>query len=417
MATAMFFRVSRHQDFSMFSFSQSAFRRKNGQAEKAGENMCGWWFCASLKTMIIVLKFENVTCKRLQRACNRLLRLVLPVLLLFVASLHPAFAGDTLDTVRERGYVRCGVDQTPGFARLDPDGNWQGFDVDFCRAVAAAVLGRADAARFFLMNSVHKFEAIRNSSVDIVLGMTTLTYQRDTGYEADFAGVTFYDAQGFLAWSSLGAKSVSDLANRKRHGNRPPRVCVLKQTTSEDNLKEFLKLGNLEMEVFPLTTIAGRRDAFLNRVCDMLSGDRGDLISTMSVLDGNGGSLVLFDDLISREPLGLVVNSGDQEWFDIVKWVTNLTKAAEAAGIDSGNAGKLTRDNVSPEVARMMGLEGELGLSLGLDHRWGYRVVSQVGNYGEIFERNLGQDSPLGLKRGLNALWRDGGLHYPMPFR
>ncbi|CCQ74137.1 amino acid ABC transporter substrate-binding protein [Magnetospira sp. QH-2] len=318
-------------------------------------------------------------------------------------------AADTLDDVRSRGFVVCGVAENhQGFARLGEGGQWEGIDVDFCRAVAAAVLGDAGSVQFHPLGPSTRFEALRSGEIDLLIRSTTWNLSRDADMPFHFAGVTYFDGQGFLALKSLGAEKIADLDHAS--------VCVAENTTTHQNIVDMSRRKTIAFDVHTFRSWEGQFKAFFNGRCDLISDDRSGLISLRHSLAPDPQAYVLLDDIISKEPLGPVVREDSPAWFDIVKWVVNAVIGAEELGVNSKNVDQMTKDPTSAEMARLLGVEGNLGQLLGLDAQWAKRVIAQVGNYGEVFARNLGEDSPLKTKRGLNRQWRDGGLLYAMPF-
>lgn len=320
----------------------------------------------------------------------------------------PARAGDVLDGVRDRAFVRCSIDNTPGFGAVGPDGRRAGMDVDFCRAVAAAVLGDAEAVELLRITTRHKFDALAKGEVDIVLGMTTWTLKRDTLRDANFAGVLYYDGQGFLAWRDLGATGIRSIGAVK--------VCAQAGTTGEANLRDFAEANKLPLTPLLFASSDERREAFLRRRCEVTTNDLSALAGFRAVTAPVPANLHLFPETISREPLGPLTANRDDAWHDIVKWTLNALILAEAKGVSSANATD-RRSGPDPEVRRLLGSDGDLGPALGLPDDWAFKAIVQVGNYGEIYDRHLGPDTALSIPRGLNALWTDGGLLYPPAFR
>ena len=328
---------------------------------------------------------------------------------LAVAIPKTGHAGAVLDDVRSRGFVRCSVDDTPGFGAVGPDGHRRGMEVDFCRAVAAAVIGDPDAIELLRITTANKFAALAAGEIDIALGMTTWTLTRDAGLAADFAGVMFYDGQGFMAWADTGADSLDDLSGT--------RICVQEGTTSAANVADYASANGLSLTPVLLASSDERRDAFMRRQCEVTTGDRSALATTRAALGiPIQSALIMLPEVISREPLGPVVREGDDEWLDIVRWTLFALIQAEDLGIDQAAvlSGDLPDD---PESRRLLGLDGGLGAALDLDPDWARRILASVGNYGDMFERHLGSGSPLGLDRGLNRSWRHGGLLYAPAFR
>lgn len=321
-----------------------------------------------------------------------------------------AWAGSTLSSVKERGFLRCGVrEEAVGLQYITEAGEWAGFFPDYCRAVAAAVLGRANAVDFVPVESGNRFETLGSGAIDILSTTATWTLRRDTSLKLDWAGVLYYDGQGFLAHKSLGVKSLGEVGAAT--------VCVQAAgTTSEKNLAEYSRINNNKIKVLTFESFEGRLSAFMQRRCDLLTSDRLQLIGILASRLANPGAYVLLPEIISKEPLGPVVRDDDPQWFDIAKWIIYVIIAAEEKDVTSANVADMRRSK-DPEVRRMLGVDPGLGKSLGLDEAWAARVIEQVGNYGEIFERNLGKNTPLGLERGLNALWIHGGLMYAPPLR
>lgn len=322
----------------------------------------------------------------------------------------PALAGPTVEAVRERGALRCGVAETSiGLSYVKESGDWAGFFPAYCRAVAAATLGRADAVDFVLTEVGNRFELLQSKTIDVLISTTTWTLRRDTALGLNWAGVLYYDGQGFLAHKSLGVQSLGEIGAAT--------VCVTAAgTTTEKNLSEYIRRKNPKMKSLTFQSLEGRDGAFLRRRCDLLTTETFQLVGFLASRVANPDDYVLLPEIISKEPMGPVVRDDDPQWFDIVKWVIYATIAAEEAGVTSANVAAMRRSE-DPEVRRLLGVDPGLGESLGLDEAWAARVIEQVGNYGEIFEQNLGENTPLGLKRGINALWTDGGLMYAPPLR
>lgn len=326
----------------------------------------------------------------------------------------PAQAGAVLDRVEQQGEVRCGVDLTPGFSGVDTDGNARGFEVDVCRAVAAAVLGTPDAVSIRRVNTANKFNALNVGDIDIAFGMTTWTYTRDTGMGAVFPVVLYYDGQGFMTWVDKG----SDKTPVKPWKDVPPgtRVCVQRGTTSEANLAAAVRAGHALVEMVPATSSEEKFIAFAQRQCTLVTGDRSELAARAATMPAERRQWRILPDTISHEPLGPAVAQGDPLWFSVVRWTVLAMLVAEAKGVTSANVAGLSA-SPDPEIRRLAGGDPAFGKPLGLDSQWGLRVISLIGNYAEVFQRNLGSGSPLGLERGLNALWTDGGLHYVPPLK
>ncbi len=317
--------------------------------------------------------------------------------------------GRTLRRVQARGVVNCGVNPgLPGFAFPDARGVWRGLDADFCRAVSAAVFGRPDRVRFVPVSAADRFEALKTGRIDLLARNTTLTFTRDA--EIDFAGPIYYDGQGFLVRKSLSLTSASELSGA--------RICVLSATTTETNLIDYFREEALEYEPVAAKTDAEVRAAYGREDCDAYAADVSTLASARALL-ADPAAHVILPDVISKEPLGPAVRQGDARWADIVAWTLHALVAAEEHGVTAKNIDDLRTTATDPEIRRLLGLEGGFGAMLGLRDDWAYAAVKGVGNYGELFERNVGADSPLKLERGLNALWdaERPGLMYSPPFR
>lgn len=317
-------------------------------------------------------------------------------------------AAGTLDEVQKRGFLQCGVSTgVPGFSYPDDKGNWSGLDADFCRAVAAAVLHDAAKVKFIPLTARESFTALQSGEVDVLSRNTTWTMTRDTALGLHFAGVSYYDGQGFMVPEQLGVTSALELNNVS--------VCVQSGTTAEDNVADFFRKGGMRYRPVLFATSMETVKAFEAGRCDVLSSGQAQLYGLRTSLSRPGEALVL-PETISREPLGPVVRQGDDAWLNVVRWSLAAMLNAEILGVSSTNV-KTMSGTADPEIRRLLGLEGIKGEGLGLDDSWARRIIEQVGNYGEVFDRNLGMGSGLGLQRGLNALWTDGGIHYPPPVR
>lgn len=328
-----------------------------------------------------------------------------------VAKPVPA-AADTLSDVRERGLLRCGVINSGiGLSELDQSGRWQGFFPEFCRFLAASVLGNADAVEFVEVNYVVRFDALNSGAFDVLMANTTWTMTRDTELELSFTHPLFYDGQGFLAHRSVGATNLQELAALDK-----ATVCVSEGTTTIVNLLDLIESLKLPIDIVSFQSIEGVYDSFFSRDCDLMTQDRVALVSQRLNRAGNPEDFVLFPNVISKEPLGPAVRQGDQKWFDIVQWSVYATFAAEEMGITSESV-ETFESSTNPEIRRLLGVDPGLGERLGLSDRWANDALRQVGSYAEIFERTLGRESSMMLDRGLNALWRDGGLLYAPPLR
>ena len=314
-------------------------------------------------------------------------------------------SADTLDSVKSKGYVQCGVSTgLPGFSNADSSGNWKGLDVDVCRAVAAATLGDASKVKYTPLTAKERFTALQSGEIDILSRNTTWTLTRDASLGINFAGVNYYDGQGFMVTKSLGVKSALELDGAA--------VCLQAGTTTELNLADYFRLKGMKYKVVTYDTSDATIKGFEAGRCDMLTSDQSQLYALRIKLSKPGSAIVL-PEVISKEPLGPVVRQGDDKWFNIVKWSLMAMVNAEELGITSKNADKMMSSS-NPSVGRFMTGQGE---KLGIGDDWAYNIAKQVGNYGEAFERNVGMGSPLKISRGLNALWTDGGLQYAPPIR
>ena len=314
----------------------------------------------------------------------------------------------TLDDVKARGKLNCGVTTgLVGFAAPDANGNWEGFDVSVCRAVAAAVLGDASAVEFVPTTGKTRFTALASGEVDMLARNTTWTFSRDVDLKFEFVGVNYYDGQGFMAPKELGVTSAKDLDGAT--------VCIQTGTTTELNLADFFRSNNISYEPVPIETNAEAQQQYLAGACDVYTTDASGLAATRATFEDPSAHAVL-PEIISKEPLGPLVRHGDHEWGDVVRWSLMAMIAGEELGITSANVGELSNGTNNPEINRILGTEGNLGEMLGLDAQWAARILA-AGNYGEVFEKNIGENTPIGLARGLNAQWTEGGLLYAPPFR
>lgn len=332
---------------------------------------------------------------------------------LFVGVLAAAALGtahaDTLETVRARGELHCGV--TTGFAGFsapDSQGKWQGLDVDVCRAVAAAVLGDASKFKAVPLNSQQRFTALQSGEIDLLARNTTVTHSRDTSLGVIHAGINFYDGQGFLVPKSLGVKSAKELSDAS--------VCMQQGTTNENTMADWARANNITYKPVVFDQFNEVVSAFASGRCDVFTTDASGLASIRISRLENPDDYVVLPEIISKEPLGPFVRQGDDAWLNIVKWSLHAMVAAEELGVTSSNVDQMRESN-SPDVRRLLGVAPGAGANIGLDEAWAYNIVKQVGNYGESFERNVGQGSPLKIQRGLNALWTEGGLMYALPIR
>ncbi|MBF9041411.1 MAG: amino acid ABC transporter substrate-binding protein [Proteobacteria bacterium] len=316
----------------------------------------------------------------------------------------------TLDEVKARGSLNCGVTTgLTGFAEPNASGVWEGFDVAVCRAVAAAVFGDPMAVEFVPTTGQTRFTALASGEVDMLARNTTWTFSRDVDLKFEFVGVNYYDGQGFMVPASLGVSSALELDGAT--------VCIQTGTTTELNLADFFASNNMSYEPVPIETNAEAQQQYLANACDVYTTDASGLAATRATFEDPSAHVVL-PEIVSKEPLGPLVRHGDHEWGDIVRWSLNALIAAEEMGITSANVAELAAaPGNNPEINRILGTEGDLGAMLGLEANWAVNVISAGGNYGEIFDRNIGESTPIGLARGLNAQWTDGGLLYSPPFR
>jgi general L-amino acid transport system substrate-binding protein len=317
----------------------------------------------------------------------------------------------TVRAVRSRGRVNCGVNHSlPGFAYPDNRGEWRGFEVDLCRAVAAAVLGDRNLVQFVPLSPTERFAALQAGEIDVLIRNTSHTYSRDTDLGLDFAAIYYFDGQGFLVPRSLGLRSAAELAGA--------RICIITGSTTELNLADFFRSRGLAFEPVVVDRVEQARASYARQACDAVTDDISGLASTRSVLD-NPQAHVILPDVISKEPMGAVVRQGDDGWEDVVRWTIHAMILAEELGITSKNVEQMRQTSTSPEIRRLLGAEGGFGRMMGVSDDWAYQLIRQVGNYGEVFETNLGARSPLRLQRGLNALWsaERPGLLYAPPVR
>ncbi|OBS09319.1 amino acid ABC transporter substrate-binding protein [Acidihalobacter prosperus] len=327
----------------------------------------------------------------------------------FAMAAGAAHAGATFDAVKKKGYVQCGVSTgLPGFSNADDKGQWKGMDVDVCRAVAAAMFGDASKVRYTPLTAKERFTALQSGEIDILSRNTTWTLTRDTSLGINFAGVNYYDGQGFMVKKSLGVKSAKDLNGAT--------VCVQAGTTTELNLADYFRSQHMQFKPVTFDTSDATVKAFDAGRCDVLTSDQSQLYALRILLANPAGAEVL-PEIISKEPLGPSVRQGDDEWFNLVKWSLFAMLDAENLGITSKNVDTLKTDSKNPSIQRFLGVNGGMGKLMGVSDEWAYDIVKQVGNYSESFDRNVGKDSPLKIRRGLNALWNEGGIQYAPPIR
>ena len=318
-------------------------------------------------------------------------------------------AGATLDAVKSKGFVQCGVSTgLPGFSSADDKGRFTGIDVDMCRAVAAAIFGDAEKVKYNPLTAKERFTALQSGEIEMLPRNTTWTYTRDTSLGLNFTGVNYYDGQGFLVTKNLGVKSALEMDGAS--------FCIQAGTTTELNLADYFRSNKMNYTPITFDTSDQTIKAFEAGRCDALTSDQSQLYALRIKLSDPKSAVVL-PEVISKEPLGPVVRQGDDEWFNIVKWSLYAMVNAEELGVTSANVDEMKAGSADPNVRRLLGVEGVKGEWMGLPDDWGYNIIKQVGNYGEAFDRNVGAGSALGIARGLNALWSKGGLQYAPPIR
>ena len=316
----------------------------------------------------------------------------------------------TLQEVKDRGNLNCGVATgVPGFAFTDESGEWQGFDVAVCKAVAAAIFDDPSKVEYTPTTGKTRFTALSSGEVDMLARNTTWTFSRDVDLKLDFVGVNYYDGQGFMLPKSLGVSSAMELDGAT--------VCIQTGTTTELNLADYFRANNMDYEPVPIETNAEAQQKYLANACDVYTTDASGLAATRSTFDTPTDHVIL-PEIISKEPLGPLVRHGDDDWEDIVRWTLAALIIAEEKGITQDNVEEMAAEpGDDPEVNRLLGTEGEYGPMMGLENDWAVQAIKAAGNYGEIFDRYIGADTPIGLERGLNASYTDGGILYSPPFR
>jgi general L-amino acid transport system substrate-binding protein len=319
-----------------------------------------------------------------------------------------ASAQATLERVKARGHLICGTSQgVPGFSAPDDKGNWTGFDTEFCRALAAVIFNDPNAAKYVSLSSKDRLIALQSSSIDILARTTTWTSSRDTGQGVQFTAINYFDGQGFLVRKSLNVKSGKELNGAT--------VCVSQGTTNELNLADFTRTNNIKMNVLTFSNTNETAKGYDSGRCDVYTTDRSQL-AAQRLQFAKPDDHILLPDTISKEPLGAWTRKGDDQWFTLVRWTLFAMLLAEEHGVTQANVDEMLK-STNPEVRRLLGLEGDPGVQFGVTNDWAVRIVRHVGNYGETFERHLGPKTPVGLDRGLNKLWTQGGLHYAPPIR
>ncbi|WFF41021.1 amino acid ABC transporter substrate-binding protein [Salinicola endophyticus] len=315
----------------------------------------------------------------------------------------------TLDNVKSNGEFKCGVSTgLTGFSSPDENGKWTGIDVEVCRAVAAAVLGDPTKVVFSPLTAKERFTALQSGEIDVLSRNTTWTATRDNSLGLNFTGVNFYDGQGFLVRKDLGIKSAKELDGAS--------ICVQAGTTTELNMADYFKANDMKFQQVAFDTSDQTAQGFDSGRCDVLTSDSSQLAALRLQL-ADPSSVEILPERISKEPLGPVVRQGDDQWFDIVKWTLFAMLDAEELGVTSQNVDQMRDNPPNPDIARLLGKDGNYGEQMGISNDWAYNIVKMVGNYGEVFDRTVGKDSPMGLERGINALWNQGGIQYAPPIR
>ena len=315
----------------------------------------------------------------------------------------------TLDDVKARGELLCGSNTgLTGFGAPDASGNWAGFDVDLCRAVAAAVLGDPNKVKFIPTTGETRFTALQSGEVDLLVRNSTMTLSRDTELALDFVAINYYDGQGFMVKKDLGVSSAKELDGAT--------VCIQTGTTTELNLADFFKQNNISYQPVTVADDSEAQRQYLAGACDAYTTDASGLAASRATMP-DADTHIILPEIISKEPLGPVVRHGDSQWGDVVRWTYNALLIAEEKGVTSANVEEVAASTTDEEVKRLLGTSGEMGAKMGLDNDAFKRAIAAVGNYGEVFSRNIGEGTTINLARGLNALWTQGGLQYAPPFR
>jgi general L-amino acid transport system substrate-binding protein len=333
---------------------------------------------------------------------------IVSAFVLLAATSTASVQAATLDQIRAKGFIQCGVSQgVIGFSSPDDKGNWTGFDVEFCRALAAAIFNDPSKVKFSPLSTKDRFTALQSGEVDLLSRNTTWTLSRDTSLGLNFAGISYYDGQGFMVKSTMKVNSALELSGAS--------VCTQTGTTTELNLADFFRTNKMKYEVVAFATADETLRAYEGGRCDVFTTDVSQLFAQRLKL-AKPADHVILPDVISKEPLGPLVRHGDDQWFDIVKWTLFAMINAEELGVTSKNVDEMAKSS-NPEIKRLLGTEGKFGEGLGLDNDWVVRILKHVGNYGETFDRNLGAGSQLKIERGLNRLWNKSGLQYAPPIR
>lgn len=337
-----------------------------------------------------------------------ILQLISVAVITMLVAIQPAFAASTLSKVKKRGFLVCGVSQgLTGFSNPDKKGNWSGIDVDFCRAMAAAILGSAEKVKYIPTSSKERFTALQSGEIDVLSRNTTWTMQRDTALGFEFVGVLYYDGQGFMVRKNSGVKSALELAGAT--------LCTNAGTTTELNVADYFGLHDMKHEIVTFEKTDEAVAAYDNNRCDSYTTDQSGLYAHRLKLRNKDNHLVL-PEIISKEPLGPLVRQGDPQFADVARWSLYAMINGEELGLTTKNIRRL-RSSKDPKIKRFVGKSGTFGKNMGLKKEWAYNIIRQVGNYGEVFERNVGSGSKLNISRGYNKLWTKGGLIYAPPIR
>jgi general L-amino acid transport system substrate-binding protein len=339
---------------------------------------------------------------------KKLFNLIAPVAALAVVLASQSASAQTLKSVKDRGMLNCGSNGTlAGFGLPDAQGAWTGLDVDYCKAIAAAVLGDPKKVKFVPLSAKDRFTALQSGEVDVLARNTTWTSSRDTSLGLNFVGVNYYDGQGFIVRKALKVNSALELAGAS--------VCVQQGTTTELNLSDYFRANNMQVKTVTFATANEAVKAYDAGRCDAYTTDASGLYAERLKLANSADHIVL-PEIISKEPLGPAVRHGDDQWFDVAKWVLYAMINAEELNITQKNVDEMVK-STNPDVKRFVGTEGNYGEQLGLPKDWAVQIIKAVGNYGEVFDRNVGANSPLKIERGLNKLWNKGGIQYAPPVR
>ncbi len=330
------------------------------------------------------------------------------IILIFIYFLSFPINAGTLDKVKDRGYLNCGVAENfPGFASLDDEGNWRGFDIDFCKAISLAIFNDSKKVNFVPTSSRSRFPLLALGEIDVLIRNTTWSYSRDVNLEFEFTGINFYDGQGFMIPTSFKISNISELDNST--------ICVVSGSSIELNIKYYFEKNNLEFKTVLADTFDESMNLYLNNNCDVLSGDLS-VLSSSRIEIGDSNSHSILENLISKEPLGPLVRHNDSSWADLIRWTLNALVIAEEKSINADNIDEML-NSPDPEVLRLLGEIGNYGDMMELDNKWAYNVIKELGNYSSIYEKNIGANTIFGTKRGLNNLWTNGGLLYSPPFK